>query len=239
MRKVRMGARILLLPAALATQPLHAEAIDFGWELALASDYVDRGISQTMGQSALQAGVSGESAGGLFTWLWASNIDYTSGGMPEDGTWLEVDAGIGYGRQLSEWVSIDVSFTRYMMPGTVDGVRYDYNEVSAGFDLGDTSRLELSVSDSIHNSGAASWHLEASTAVALPRAASLDMAAGYFDLDAAYGSAYSWGMVGISRPAGPLDVRLGYHRSSSEAQDIFGETAAGERWVLTLAAEFD
>ncbi|HEX5788955.1 MAG TPA: TorF family putative porin [Woeseiaceae bacterium] len=212
--------------------------LDFLSEVALATDYVDRGISQTSSRPALQAGLTADTGKGWYGWLWASNIDYSGDALPDDGTWLEVDAGVGYVRQVTKALSVDLAVVRYMMPGTAPGIRYDYTEICATLGIGEWSSVTVGYSDDIHNAGAPAWHAFAGTGAALPWDATLDVGAGYFALDEAYGSAYGWGTVGITRAFGPLVARVGYARTGEAAGTIFG-AAAGPRVVATLTAEFD
>lgn len=75
-----MSHRVLrpALPFALLAVCLPLHAVQGGGQLALASDYVFRGISQSNGDPALQAGARIDGAGGFYGSAWASRVDYPS-----------------------------------------------------------------------------------------------------------------------------------------------------------------
>jgi uncharacterized protein (TIGR02001 family) len=216
-----------------------ADNVNIAWEVAWTSDYVDRGVSQSMGRPVLQAGASAGLDNGAYAWIWLSGIDYTHEGQPDDGAFVEIDTGLGYWHALGENAWVDVAWTRYTFPGTEPGVRYDYSEFSMVLGVSELTRLTLSASDNIYNSDATAWHALAESGVEFADGFTVDAGLGWFDLESAYGAAYAYGRVGLSRSWSPVTARLGFERSSDAAIGIFGDDIAGSRWVLTLAAEFD
>jgi uncharacterized protein (TIGR02001 family) len=81
-------------------------------DLALVSDYRTRGISQTQGDPAAQAGATLLHASGLYAGLWTSNVDYGFGLK----TRQEIDYYAGWYWQASDDVSLDIGYLKYSYP---------------------------------------------------------------------------------------------------------------------------
>lgn len=80
--------------------------------LALASDYVWRGSSQTGGDPAVQAGVRLSARNGLYASAWGSNVAFT----PDIGARSEFDAVLGWSGDLTPAWGLDGSVVRYVYP---------------------------------------------------------------------------------------------------------------------------
>ncbi|MBS1189918.1 MAG: hypothetical protein H6R10_1710 [Rhodocyclaceae bacterium] len=85
------------------------------------SDYLFRGISQTQGRPALQAGADYSHASGLYAGFWASNVKWTS--LPaftaKPDNHVETDFYGGYKGSLGDF-GYDVGLIRYYYPGSLD-----------------------------------------------------------------------------------------------------------------------
>lgn len=108
-----------LLLAGLALAPLYSQAAlpiseDLAVEidLKLTSDYRTRGISQTQGDPAAQAGATLLHASGLYAGAWTSNVDYGFGLK----TRQEVDYYAGWFWQATDDVSLDLGAIKYAYP---------------------------------------------------------------------------------------------------------------------------
>lgn len=100
-----------------------ARAQNVSANVAVTSDYVFRGVSQTNENPAIQAGV--DLTHGLFyAGAWASNVDYG------DGTDAEVDLYAGARPQFGgfDW---DFGVMGYLYTDQPDGAGYDYVELKA------------------------------------------------------------------------------------------------------------
>jgi uncharacterized protein (TIGR02001 family) len=93
------------------------------WNVALTSDYVFRGVSQTQENPAISAGVDA-TFGDFYAGGWASNVDFG------DDTDAEVDLYGGWRSELSGW-SVDLGGVTYLYTGQPDGADYDYVELKA------------------------------------------------------------------------------------------------------------
>ena len=113
---------------------------------ALTSDYVFRGVSQTNGDPAIQAGFEWTDAG-FYAGAWGSNVSWLSDlstDAAKISSSVELDAYAGYRGQLlpsvfTDTVKFDVGALYYWYPG-------DY---PAGFNSPDTAELYVGVSAGI------------------------------------------------------------------------------------------
>lgn len=111
------SATTMLAVLAMAAAPklAHAEA-SVAAELAVTTDYLFRGVSQTMSGPAVQAGLSVDTDPGFYTYVWASNVDFTASGDPDDGAKIEIDAGVGYWHSISERVDVELEWADLPIP---------------------------------------------------------------------------------------------------------------------------
>src|SRR5690606_35769118 len=125
------------LAATLATTALRAlaqsagaeGAWSFGGEVIAASDYVWRGVSQTMEDPALQLEAYVEHESGFYAGAFASNVDF---GDPDDGIDYELETYVGWAGALGETTELDIFVSRVAYPGH-NGADYDidYTEAQA------------------------------------------------------------------------------------------------------------
>lgn len=110
----------------LALAPLgQAQALELSETLALQisptvlSDYRSSGISQTMGDPAMQLDLMLTHASGLYAGVWTSNVEFGYDWLEDDnyGTRQEVDYYAGYYWQISDAISLDTYYNRYTYPG--------------------------------------------------------------------------------------------------------------------------
>jgi uncharacterized protein (TIGR02001 family) len=100
-----------------------ARAQDVSANVAVTSDYVFRGVSQTRERPAISAGVDLTNEG-FYAGAWASNVDF--GDSPD----AEVDLYAGYRPEVAGY-ALDVGVVGYLYPGQPEGADYDYVELKA------------------------------------------------------------------------------------------------------------
>jgi uncharacterized protein (TIGR02001 family) len=113
-----MNTRAIFTLATLVLAPLTTQALplndDFSLDMSLAavSDYRTRGISQTLGDPAVQAGATLVHSSGLYIGAWTSNVDF--GG--EFKTRQELEYYAGYYWQATDAISLDLGYIKYSYP---------------------------------------------------------------------------------------------------------------------------
>lgn len=110
---------ILLTAGAASAQ----SAPEVAWNVAVTSDYVFRGYSQTLEDPAIQGGVDA-TIGAFYVGAWASNVDFG------DDTDAEVDLYGGY-RGEAGGFAFDLGAVGYGYVNAPDGADYDYVELKA------------------------------------------------------------------------------------------------------------
>jgi uncharacterized protein (TIGR02001 family) len=116
------AAAAALLAAAGSAQ---AQAPDVAWNVAVTSDYVFRGASQTDENPAIQGGVDLTFESGFYAGAWASNVDFG------DDTDAEVDLYGGF-RTEAGGFALDFGAIAYLYVNAPDLTDdYDYLEFKA------------------------------------------------------------------------------------------------------------
>lgn len=94
--------------------------------ITLVSDYRAYGVSQTVEQPTVQAGIdwSSTALSGAYLSLWGSGVDFEG----ED-TVLELDAFAGLSRSLSDSWSYDAGLAQYTYHGDPQSHTYAFNEI--------------------------------------------------------------------------------------------------------------
>jgi uncharacterized protein (TIGR02001 family) len=110
--------------AAAATAPAFAQDVTVSGNVALTTDYVFRGVSQSDESPAVQGGFAAALGDtGLYAGAWASNINFGTGGSN-----LELDLYGGYKFAIGG-IAMDVGAIGYFYPGAADDVaELDYVE---------------------------------------------------------------------------------------------------------------
>lgn len=233
-----------LVGAALAVLILtqqriaHAGNISVSGDATVATDYVFRGVSQSMSSSVIQGNLTIDHENGWYANAWASNIDFTQEGDPDDGAKLEVDIELGYYGTLSNRAAISLSWANYLFPGTEPGVDYNYNEFLGGVFIDEQHYLTVGYSDDVFASGERGISIALGTSTNV-RSASLGAELGHYNLDQAYDASYHYGEISLSDSGPLLDWRLSYVITSDEASDIFHESTTRDRLVLAISRSFE
>ncbi|MDT9674201.1 hypothetical protein F6R97_06090 [Pseudomonas sp. JV414] len=129
-----MNVRSALTLASLVLAPLTSQALtlddNFSLDVTLGvvSDYRTRGISQTLGDPAVQAGATLVHSSGLYIGAWTSNVDF---GGPYK-TRQELEYYAGYYWQATEAISLDLGYLKYDYPK--EG-QFNMSEVYAVLDV--------------------------------------------------------------------------------------------------------
>lgn len=224
------GAMAAVAAAAIGCTSA-ASAAEVGGGVTLTSDYLFRGVSQTLGQPAMQGYVDVGFESGLYAYAWATNVDFVPDGAPDDSANMEVDLALGYAREFGHW-ALGVEFVRYSYPHNEAG--YDYLELVATLAFDETWRASAGFSNDVFGSGANGLYFAIGADVALPAGLVFSADAGYYDLSAAYAARYSYVDLGLSRTFDAFEVTLDYVDTFGDANEIFNSDAIGSRFVLAV-----
>lgn len=219
--------------APAAAEPEEESSSNLSWNLAVTTDYVFRGITQTDFDPALQGGLDyafGDS--GFYAGVWASNVDFAD----PDGPDLEVDATIGYSFDLAEDWNLDLHAVRYTYLGERDVYgSIDYNEYFAALAWSEMLTFTVAYSDDYANAGFSSMYYNLGGSWELGNEFSLNAGMGYTDYADDNGSYTDWN-IGVSRQFGPVNAALNYYDTSGDfIDDLYGGDRASDSVVLTLA----
>ena len=200
--------------------------------LAVTTDYVFRGYTQTGEDAAVQGGVDWAGPSGWYIGAWASKIDFG----PEDDASMEIDIYGGYAWQVND-VSYDLGVIYYAYPGADEMSGYDFVEayLSLGYDL-----EAVSLSAAIHftpdNFGETGngWYLTGGLSRALSESLSVDANVGFSQVTPDFGEDYLDWNLGLNYSLSRFAMDLRYH--DTDAPDCAG--ACDTRVVLSLSAGF-
>lgn len=230
-----------LIAAGLLAAPVLAHA-ELSANVALTSDYVWRGVSQSYEDPAIQGGFDYAHDSGFAAGVWASNVDFadTDKGDAEDGADMEFDAYASYSGEFGDGIGYSVGLIYYVYPGTNSGVDYDWLEFNGSlsysfltFAVNYSSDVFNSDETGIYYNLSAEYEIEGFT---------LAGGVGYYDFDddvfSAASDSYVDYQLGVSTSALGLDWSLNYHDTNSDAEDLFNEDWVDGRVVLTASKSF-
>ena len=100
-------AMIITAPMLMAEDSPH----EFSANVALSTDYMYRGGSQTNEQPAISGGFDYAHSSGVYAGLWASNVDFG------DSANIEIDFYGGIAGEISNGIGWDVGALYYHYPG--------------------------------------------------------------------------------------------------------------------------
>lgn len=227
--------RLLLLLTGLCISQA-ALGAEFAGYVALTTDYVKRGVSQSDSAPALQLGADLSFANGLYLGAWASTTDIRNG--PDRRREREVNYYLGYGFDVSKLWRIAANVVAYQYPGQTGDVDYNYEEYSIGGSYDDRLWLEIAWSPDLYNSGFSSTNVELYAEWPLNAVWSIGGGAGYYDTSDLTGSAYTYFQLGVTRSFKWADVDLRIYDTDAWVPIISTPDRAKSRIVLKIQIPF-
>lgn len=97
----------------------------FSGNVALTSDYLVRGVSQSNNGPAIQGGFDWDTGAGFHFGAWGSSLNFKDGGEAT----TEIDWSGGYAGSFGDLLSYDVGAFYYWYPGAPGALSYDFWEV--------------------------------------------------------------------------------------------------------------
>lgn len=218
MKLYQAGTALAVMMAAAGTATAQGE---FSGNVALTTDYVWRGVSQSNEDLALQGGFDYEN-GMFYAGVWASSIDFND----DADTNLEVDFYAGIVGEFANGLAWDLGFIYYNYPDSGDE-DLDFYELTAalGYDFEGGLGLGGSVAWDPDNK---SVYVEATAGYALTEAFGVDASVGNYSFDGG-GDYTNWSLGGTYSALG-FDFDLRYWDT-----DIKGDSLADSRVVFTIS----
>ncbi|NZA26133.1 hypothetical protein H0E84_07020 [Luteimonas sp. SJ-92] len=128
------GVASLLALGLLAAGGAHAEV---SGSVALTSDYLFRGLSQTNEEPALQGGIDYTHDSGFYAGAWGSSISWLADSDPDVSSQVEIDLYLGYGGEFGgSGLGYDVGAIYYWYPGDYPPGFADPDTTEVYFGLG-------------------------------------------------------------------------------------------------------
>ena len=193
--------------------------------VALATDYVWRGYSQTDEEMAISGSFDYGHSSGFYLGTWASNVDFG------DDTSVEVDIYAGFASEIGDsGISYDLMALRYIYPGE----DYDWNEfsVSLGYSI---FSVGVAHSGNVYDSGESGTYYSAGIDYALPADFSISAGIGFYDYDDKVSADdHTDYHVGISKEFIGFGFDLSYFGMDDDGEDAYGDLA-DDRIVFTIS----
>jgi uncharacterized protein (TIGR02001 family) len=124
------GVAAAILLSALGSEA-YGQEVEVSGNVAIASDYAFRGISQTLEKPAVQGGFDLSVPVGLYAGVWGSSVNFgedLAGGARAQ---MELDVYGGFAPSVGGF-DLDVGLLYYAYPGAFSGYNYDFFEAYGG-----------------------------------------------------------------------------------------------------------
>lgn len=239
-----IASTLLLSNVAIAEDSPH----EFSANVALATDYMYRGGSQTDEQPAISGGFDYAHSLGFYAGIWASNVDFQDIGLPSSN--IEIDYYAGFASELANGISWDIGGLYYHYAGTKDseeaayGGDADFFEVygSLGYTFSDVQfepavGIYFAYSPDYFGESGDSYYTAVDLGLSLPHGFSLAGQVGWQEFDRAGLADYSHYSVGISKDISIFTLDATWYDSIDDA-DTFWGTGFEEAIVFTVSSSF-
>ena len=187
--------------------------------VALSSDYVWRGYSQTDEEAAISGSFDYAHSSGFYAGTWASNIDFDTTVNGDVDAGAEVDIYAGFGGAFGEsGIAYDLGVLRYIYPGDAG---LDWNEVYGSLSYSFFS-IGVAHSGNVYNSGEKGTYYSAGFDYDLPYDISLSAGVGLYDYDDAVSTEnHTDYRIGLSKAAAGFDFNATYYVMDSDGKDAY------------------
>jgi len=231
-----MIKKTLIAASLLATTSI-AQA-EISANVALATDYVFRGISQTDNQLAISGGFDWGHESGFYLGTWASNVDSALFSGPTDPQ-IELDLYAGFSGDFGDsGLGYDVGYIRYEYPG---GGSSDTNEIYGALSFGDfTGQVNYSNELNFTGDDGDGWYFNAGYGTEF-NGVGLSASIGYSSGDAwdviTDGSYVDWSL-GASYSVVGVDLGLTYTDTNLSNTDCGSSTLCDSKLIASVSKSF-
>jgi uncharacterized protein (TIGR02001 family) len=189
-----------------------ASAVELSGNVALTSDYVWRGVSQTDGSPAIQGGFDLGYDSGAYLGVWGSNVDF---GGDES---MEFDVYGGWAGDVAEGLGLDVGFIHYHYPTSASGTNFTELYVGLSFGpVGVTQYFGVDLGDETIGDTDFGDYTDISLDIGEFGGIALAAHAGYYDVNG--GDDYWDWKLGASKSLMGVDVELAYTDTDESGSD--------------------
>lgn len=209
-----------------------AHAAQASGSLALTSDYVWRGSTQTLGKPALQLGGKIASDAGFYAAAWGSNVDFG----PAISADTEVDTTLGWGHGLGKDWAIDANVLRYNYPGARTGI--GWNEVNVSTTWRDRAWIGIATSSNAMATRHSGTYSYAGVRIPAGERLRFELEVGHYALNDGIGDYNRASASAIWTLKKPLEFRITAHATDAAARRRFGDDNAGSRLEAALQTTF-
>ncbi len=218
---------------------------EYSANVALTTNYMYRGFTQTSEGPAIQGGFDVGHSSGLYAGTWASSLEFGAG---DDDTNLEIDFYGGYASEFSNGFSFDIGGLYYFYPNTDadSGGDFDFFEVYSSLDytfadamLEPTIGVSVAFSPDYFGEDGDSIYVNPTLGLSLPYGMSFTLGYGHLDVDGdktsgPAGFDYDHYYVGISKDWNIFTLDATYYDADSDC----GTDDQCESLVFTVSASF-
>ncbi|HEU5337914.1 MAG TPA: TorF family putative porin [Sulfuricaulis sp.] len=237
-QKTVLASSLLLVSVSAVA----ADKLPVSGNVALTTNYVWRGVSQSAENPALQGGFDYEHDKGFYLGTWASGLNWGNDAVTSadgDGASIEVDLYGGYKFKAGP-IDMDVGFIHYMYPGANSSLDYDFTELYVGGGYGPFSLKYSHASDYQGTTSKSGTYLDAAVSLELPEGFGLGLHVGKSGGDgvqAAFGKKYTDYKVSVSKDIGGFGFELAYTDTnlSGASQIKKGVFANDGQFMLTVS----
>ena len=234
-----------LSSAAMAADEPAAESFlpgTFTGNVALTSDYVFRGLSQSWNNPAIQGGMDWDTGAGFHFGLWGSSLNFKEAALGTTSqASVETDLYGGYAGKIDNF-SYDIGFIYYWYPGARASLNYDLWEVygKAGYDFG-PAQASFAVNYTPDNFGGTDTAIYFNTGltVLITDKLSVTGAVGYWDLKAPLANQWDWNLGAKLNVNNWFTVDARYYDTNIVGDCILvGKKTCGAKGVVTISRSF-
>lgn len=197
MKKITLSlVAVAVVSTGLFANEASSSEVELSANVALTSNYVWRGMTQTQNSPAIQGGFD-VAYSDFYAGVWGSNIDF--GGVAS----AEIDIYAGYAGEISG-ISYDLNYTQYMYPNETDASNFGEASLTLGYDFGMASvsgkyYVGVDTNDLDPDDGY-------EFGVSVPTVMDITLDATYGDYD----NVGQYYLVGATKTFGKFDISLAY-----------------------------
>ena len=230
----------------------HAQAVSFGGDLAVTSNYIYRGFSESNDRAAVQLDLHASLGTGTFAGVWTSTLDNRY--LPHAD--VDLEEYIGQRFDLSSEWNTSITATNYSYQGGNQVYSYDYQQLSASVSYLDRWSLMITAipnavrywgyyQDSPHYARYPAYDAETSGQWLLYKGLFVTAGAGYYlftgtnaEANANSSLGYAYGNVGLAYEWHSVRAEVGYFITQKKGQVLFPYPIANDRVAGTLSWHF-